>query len=415
MQQVQTRPPASLQRQSSNQTGTIESLLRSPQISEQIKLALPKHFDSDRLLSIALTEIRRNPKLAECSQASLLGALFQCAQLGLEIGGSLGQAYLVPYGRDAQFQLGYRGMINLAMRSGRVASIEAHAVFQGDEFHCTFGLHSDLQHTPDWENPDRNDPKKLTFVYAVAHLTDSKRPQFVVMSRAEIEAIRKRSKGGSSGPWETDYEAIRKRSKGGSSAPWVTDYEAMALAKVTKRLFKWLPVSIELARAVAADDAADAGQRQESPIDHLLPQQEEPAPAADVPVTVTVTDNTPAPAEPDPELGPDLVGDNPPPAISQQQLETIIGAMEKRLGAVGAEAFVTEVCAVLSVEDLSQLPADQFSAVMKSLADDAAVAAWSEGKSRQGRQLISAERIQELLSNPSGELPLQPEAMPEFD
>ncbi|MEB3169120.1 MAG: recombinase RecT, partial [Synechococcaceae cyanobacterium] len=302
--QVQTRPAGALQQRSDAKPGSIEALLRSPQISEQIKLALPKNLDSDRLLRIALTEIRRTPKLAECSQASLLGALFQCAQLGLEIGGSLGQAYLVPYGRDVQFQLGYRGMIDLAMRSGRVESIEARAVFLGDEFHCTFGLHSDLQHTPDWSNPDRNDPKKLTFVYAVAHLRDSKRPQFVVMSRAEIEGIRKRSKSGNSGPWATDYEA-------------------MALAKVTKRLFKWLPVSTEIARAVAADDAADAGLRQETAIDHLLPQEAEPVQEA----TVTVE------PQPEPEHEPAAAV----AVISEQQLETIIGAIEKRLGVVGAE------------------------------------------------------------------------------
>lgn len=387
--QVQTRPAGALQQRSDTKPGSIEALLRSPQISEQIKLALPKHLDPDRLLRIALTEIRRTPKLAECSQASLLGALFQCAQLGLEIGGSLGQAYLVPYGRDVQFQLGYRGMIDLAMRSGRVASIEARAVFLGDEFHCTFGLHSDLQHTPDWNNEDRNDPKKLTFVYAVAHLTDSERPQFVVMSRAEIEAIRKRSKSGSSGPW-------------------VTDYEAMALAKVTKRLFKWLPVSIEMARAVAADDAADAGLRQETPIDHLLPQEEaaplqlqqgDPKPVQEATVTVEAQTTPPASIAP----------------ISNEQLEKIIGAMEKRLGAVGAEAFVTEVCTAMQIDDLSKLPADAFSGVMKALADDKAVAAWSEGKSRQGAQLISAERIQELLAKPQEEVPLGPEAAAEFE
>lgn len=387
--QVQTRAAASIQRQPQGQPGTIEALLLSPQISEQIKLALPKNLDPDRLLRIALTEIRRTPKLAECSQASLLGALFQCAQLGLEIGASLGQAYLVPYGRDVQFQLGYRGMIDLAMRSGRVASIEARAVFQGDQFDCTFGLHSDLQHTPDWNNPDRNDPKKLTFVYAVAHLTDSPRPQFVVMSRAEIEAIRKRSKSGSSGPW-------------------VTDYEAMALAKVVKRLFKWLPVSIEMARAVAADDAADAGLRQETPIDHLLPQ-EEPVQEA----TVTVE----AEPEPEPEPAPQPQSEPPAPiaTISEQQLETIIGAIEKRLGAVGAEAFVTEVCNSLQIDDLSQVPADSFSGVMKTLADEKAVAAWSEGKSRAGTQLISPERIQELLADPQADVPLAPETAEEFE
>ena len=397
IQQVQTRPAAGLQRQQGGQPGTIEALLRTPAIKEQIALALPKHLDPDRLLRIALTEIRRNPKLAECTQTSLLGALFQCAQLGLEIGGSLGQAYLVPYGRDVQFQLGYRGMIDLAMRSGRVESIEARAVFEGDEFHCTFGLHSDLTHTPDWGNPDRNDPKRLTFAYAVAHLRDSARPQFVVMSRAEIEGIRKRSKSGSSGPW-------------------VTDYEAMALAKVVKRLFKWLPISIELAQAVAADDAADAGMKQETGIDHLLPQEAEEVQQA----TVTV-EPAPAPAA-KPELGPEPKPEAPtaePPApiatISDQQLETIIGAMETRLGAVGAEAFVTEVCGAFQVEDLSQIPADHFSGVMKAMADDKAVTAWAEGKNRQGHQLISPERIQELLSEPQTEVPLQPEALPEFD
>jgi recombination protein RecT len=385
IQQVQTRQASGgLQRSSgTTQGGTIEALLRTPAIKEQIALALPKHLDPDRLLRIALTEIRRNPKLAECSQASLLGALFQCAQLGLEIGGSLGQSYLVPYGREVQFQLGYRGMIDLAMRSGQVASIEARAVYEGDEFHCQFGLHSDLSHTPDWNNADRTDPKRLTFAYAVAHLRDSDRPQFVVMSRAEIEGIRKRSKSGSSGPW-------------------VTDYEAMALAKVTKRLFKWLPISIELARAVAADDAADAGLKQETGIDHLLPQ-EAPAPAAEAVETVTVV------AEPEPAPA------APPAPISQEQLETVIGAMEKRLGAVGAEAFVTEVCSALQVPDLSQIPADAFSSVMKALGDDNAVAAWGEGKSRQGAQLVSPERIQELLSEPQPETPIAPDTLPGFD
>lgn len=392
IQQVQTRPAAALQAQQPNaQGGTIEALLRSPKITEQIRLALPKHLDADRLLRIALTEIRRNPKLAECSQASLLGALFQAAQLGLEIGGQLGQAYLVPYGREVQFQPGYRGLMELARRSGEVTIEPPCAVYLGDKFECTLGLHRDLQHEPDWNNPNRNDSKNLTFVYAVAYIKGVERPIFEVMSRAQIENLRKRSKSPNGGAWSTDYEA-------------------MALAKVTKRLCKWLPVSVELARAVAADDAIDAGLQQETPIDHLLPQEEapplqlqqgdpEPEPVQEATVTVEAQAEPPAPIA----------------SISDEQLEKIIGAIEKRLGAVGAEAFVTEVCTVMQIDDLSQLPADAFSAVMKSLADDKAIAAWSEGKSRQGAQLISAERIQELLSDPSPELPLQPQAMPEFD
>jgi recombination protein RecT len=118
----------------------------------------------DRLLRIALTEVRRQPKLAECSQASLLSAVFSCAQLGLEPGGALGHAYLVPYGKEVQFILGYRGMIDLARRSGLIDSITAHAVYEGDRFECEFGLAENLVHVPDWENPNRTDPSKLLFV-----------------------------------------------------------------------------------------------------------------------------------------------------------------------------------------------------------------------------------------------------------
>jgi len=162
---------------------------------------------------VALTEIRRNPYLARCDQASLLGAIMLCAQLGLEPGGPLGHVYLVPFenkktGRqEVQFILGYRGMIELARRSGQIQSIEARAVYEGDRFDVKFGMDSDLSHVPDFENPNRTQPDKLRFVYAVAKLKDGG-VQFEVMSRREIEAVRAQSKAGSSGPWQTHYEVM---------------------------------------------------------------------------------------------------------------------------------------------------------------------------------------------------------------
>lgn len=234
-----------------SQQTDIAALLRDPKLKQQLALALPKHISADRLARVALTELRRNPKLMHCDQHSFLGSLMICAQLGLEFGGPLGHAWIVPFkdgrtGRiEAQFILGYRGMIDLARRSGQIVSIEARAVYEGDQFECRFGLDSDLKHVPDWDNPARGNPEKLRFVYAVVKLKDGG-IQFTVLSRREIEAARAVSKAG--------------------SGPWQTHYEEMALKTAVRRLFKWLPISIELAQAIEQDERAELGLPQENPL-----------------------------------------------------------------------------------------------------------------------------------------------------
>ena len=216
-------------------------LMSSPAVQQQIKAALPRHMTPERMARIATTEMRKIPKLAECNPMSFLGAVIQC---GLEPGGSLGHVYLIPFGKEVQVIVGYRGMIDLARRSGQIISIDARAVYEGDQFECSLGLESKLSHVPDWNNPNRADPAKLRFVYAVAKLKDGG-IQFDVMSKVEVDAIRKRSKSSGSGPW-------------------VTDYAAMALKTVVRRLFKYLPVSIEIQQAVGIDEMADAGISQQN-------------------------------------------------------------------------------------------------------------------------------------------------------
>jgi recombination protein RecT len=216
----------------------------------EIQRALPRHMTADRMARIALTEFRKNPALLKCEPASLFGAVIQCAQLGLEPGGALGHAYLIPFENrkkgitEVQFIVGYRGMIDLARRSGQIVSLEAHAVYEGDQFECEFGLESTLKHVPDWQNENRTKDDKLKFVYAVAKLKDGG-TQFEVMSRAEIIAIRARSRAASSGPW-------------------VTDFPAMALKTVIRRLFKYLPVSVEMQQAVGLDEQVEAGLSQDN-------------------------------------------------------------------------------------------------------------------------------------------------------
>lgn len=204
----------------------------------EIARALPKHMDADRLARIAVTTIRTTPALMECSAPSLLGALMLCAQTGLEPG-PLGHVYFVPRRvrgqQECQWQLGYRGIIELARRSGKIVSIEAREVCEHDEFEYEYGLDEKLRHKP-YMGGDRG---LLVAVYGLAKFTDGGH-YFLVMSKADIDATKTRSASGSSGPW-------------------VTDYMAMARKTVIRRMAAWLPLSAEQAGAIARDEQVVTG------------------------------------------------------------------------------------------------------------------------------------------------------------
>ena len=198
------------------------------QMAPEIKKALPKHLDADRLTRIAMTTIRQTPKLLECNIQSLLAAVMQSAQLGLEPN-ILGQAYIVPYGKEAQFIIGYRGMIDLARRSGHIESIYAHPVYSNDDFEYEYGLNPKLRHKP--AMGDRGD---FIGAYGVAKFKDGGY-HFEFMSKADIDKRRSRSKAAKNGPW-------------------VTDYEEMACKTVIRHMFKYLPISIEIMKQVETAD-----------------------------------------------------------------------------------------------------------------------------------------------------------------
>jgi recombination protein RecT len=202
----------------------------------EIQRALPSHMTADRMARIVTTEIRKVPKLLGCNVGSLFGAVIQCSQLGLEPGGGLGHAYLIPYGNECQLIIGYRGMIDLARRSGQIVSLAGEAVYANDLFEYELGLEPKLKHVP-----AQGERGALTHVYAVAKLVGGGF-EFKVMSASDVDKIRKRSRASSSGPW-------------------VTDYDQMAIKTVIRRLFKYLPVSIELQRAVTLDEAGERGEQ----------------------------------------------------------------------------------------------------------------------------------------------------------
>lgn len=206
------------------------------QMKPQLKLALPKHLSPDRMIRVALTEWRKTPNLQKCDTTSFLGSIVQASQLGLEPGSALGHCYLVPYKRTCQLIIGFRGMIDLARRSGQIISLSAHTVHKNDEFHYELGLHEDLRHIP-----APGDRGEMILVYGVARLVGGGF-QFEVMTKSDVDKIRNKSKAGT-----------------GSGTPWGAHYDEMAKKTVIRRLFKYLPVSIEMATAAMVNDQADAG------------------------------------------------------------------------------------------------------------------------------------------------------------
>ncbi|MFT9846605.1 recombination protein RecT [Aneurinibacillus sp. REN35] len=224
----------------------------------EIARVLPKHMDVDRLLRIALTTIRTNPQLLECTVPSLLGAVMQAAQLGLEPG-LLGQCYIIPYGREATFVIGYKGMIDLARRSGTIKSMYAHEVYSNDEFDYEYGLHPSLTH-----RPAMRERGEFIGVYAVAHFMDGGY-QFEFMPKEEIDRRRMRSRSYQSGPW-------------------VTDYEEMAKKTVIRHMFKYLPLSVEIMRGAAKDETVLPDIGEEAISVYERPLEAQVLSAEDVPV-----------------------------------------------------------------------------------------------------------------------------------
>lgn len=209
---------------------TIEGMLEKSK--PYIAQALPKHMTPERLLRVALTAINTTPQLGQCTPASLVSAVVSCSQLGLEPNTPLGHAYLVPFkSRDemkVQVIIGYKGLIDLARRSGNIVSISARTVHQHDEFKVTYGIEENIEHHPKMDG----DRGPLVAVYAVAHLKGGG-VAVEVMSRAEVDSVRNESAG---------YKMAQKYKK---DTPWTTHYDEMARKTVIRKLAKYLPMSIE--------------------------------------------------------------------------------------------------------------------------------------------------------------------------
>ena len=203
-------------------------------MSGEIAKALPSVMTPERFTRIVLSTLSSNPKLAQCTPNSFLASMMTAAQLGVEPNTPLGQAYLIPYRNhgtmECQFQIGYKGLIDLAYRSGEVTLVQAHEVCENDDFTYSFGLNPDLHHIP-----ATGDRGEVTHYYAVWKGKNGGFG-FEVMSREDVEKHGKRfSKSYNNGPWQTNFDEMAKKT-------------------VLKKALKYAPMKTDFVTAVVSDE-----------------------------------------------------------------------------------------------------------------------------------------------------------------
>ena len=202
----------------------------------EIKRALPKVITPERFTRMALSALNITPKLKECNPVSFLAALMNAAQLGLEPNTPLGQAYLIPYknkgGMECQFQIGYKGLIDLAYRNPQMQIIQAQAVYEHDYFEYELGLNPKLVHRPAME--DRGD---IRLFYGLFKLTNGGFG-FEVMSKTYMDA----------------YAKEYSKSFDSSCSPWKSNYTDMARKTVIKQALKYAPIKTEFRKALSTDE-----------------------------------------------------------------------------------------------------------------------------------------------------------------
>ena len=215
---------------------TIPDMVKVKAMMPEIKKALPAVMTPERFTRIALSALNTTPALNQCTPMSCLAALMNAAQLGLEPNTPLGQAYLIPYKNhgtlECQFQIGYKGLIELAYRSGQMQTIQAQTVYENDEFAYQYGLEPVLVHRPAYS--DRGEVKYFYGIFKTVNGGYG----MAVMSRAEMDL----------------YAKTYSKAYDSSYSPWKSNYEDMAKKTVIKQALKYAPIKTDFQRALSFDE-----------------------------------------------------------------------------------------------------------------------------------------------------------------
>ena len=247
----------------------LEEAFGNAEFMRRIQQSVPRHLSPDRMLRTFVQAISKTPALLQCNMRSVLGAMLTCSQVGLEPNTPLGHAYLIPFkGRakvgdrwvdqyEVQLIFGYQGLLELSYRSKMLTSVHADVVWPGNDFSFEYGSNAHLKHIPRGRHPNATAPE---YAYMHAQLADGQ--AFEVLPWDAVMEIRNSSQGfraaaAARNKAEADGKPLPKS---WTEAPWVRHEIAMARKTAFRSGSKWLPRSVELASAIALDEAQDRGR-----------------------------------------------------------------------------------------------------------------------------------------------------------
>ena len=304
---------------------TIRSLIEGDEFKKQVALALPKHLTPDRFIRVAINAMMRTPTLAQCDHASFFNCLLNLSALGLEPDGR--RAHLIPYWNskrnihEAQLIVDYKGLVELAMRTGKVSNIHADVVCENDLFEYDMG--EIKRHKVNFREP-RGD---MYAAYCVIRFKDG-------TSKAEVMS-------------KDEVESIRKRSRAGNSGPWVTDFNEMAKKTVFRRASKWIELSPELRDAFEKDDDripdsfAPVAPVRIQPVRLELPSVPEVVPGQ----TVELPSELEHGADPDLSAAPDAAPDETATAEREKLIDDV------RSACVGLPKRLSKCCKAVGIDE----------------------------------------------------------------
>ena len=207
---------------------TIKDLLEEQEINPQ------------QFIHMAVNQIKRNSRLLQVfnkNPSSVFSSILTCAEFGLSPTAQMGECWLIPYGNECQFQIGYQGLSKLMYRNPDVQNISSECVYENDEFEYELGLKPTLSHKP--QSVDRG---KLIAVYCVVRFKEQE-PIFKVMNMDDLRAIQTLSKAGNSSIWFSSKDPENWMSK----------------KTCFKQLCKLLPKNLNMSKVIAYDNVVEGG------------------------------------------------------------------------------------------------------------------------------------------------------------
>ena len=203
-------------------------------------LLVEQDINPQQFMIMASNQVKRSDRLIDIfskNPASVFSSILTCAELGLSPTSQMGEAWLIPYGKECQFQIGYQGLVKILYRNKDIQNITSECVYENDEFDYSLGLNPTLNH-----KPAVNERGGLINVYCVVRMKGQE-SIFKVMSVSELQEYQQLSKAGSKTVWFSKNDPQH----------W------MLKKTVFKQLCKLLPRSLNMTKAVSYDNIIEGG------------------------------------------------------------------------------------------------------------------------------------------------------------